>query len=131
MGQKIFPEYLGLLVLNVCGMFISSSANDFFMGHVGIEPQSLCLYIMIFGKRFTLNSGTASLKYFVIGAYASGLLVYGISFIHAAMGTTSIYKIGILMYGMEDCFDTLVFGCGLLLVLIGSFIKSGLVPFHP
>ena len=91
-------------------MFILISSNDLFLSHVGIELQSLCLYVTVLGRGLSAQSGTAALKHLIVGAYASAPIVFGVSLVYGATGTTPIYKLGILLSHIPDGLDVVMVG---------------------
>ncbi|MBL0318217.1 MAG: NADH-quinone oxidoreductase subunit NuoN [Alphaproteobacteria bacterium] len=131
--DRRLPEYRAelpvLMVLSVAGMMIMVSANDMLMFYVGLELQSLCLYIMAAIRKDTINSTEAGLKYFVLGALASGLLLFGISMIYGFSGTTSFTELEAL-YSSPAALRPLGVMVGIILVLIAIFFKISAVPFH-
>ena len=121
-------EYYVLGLFGVLGMMIMVSAHNFLMVYLGLELLSLSLYAMVAYRRNSLIASEAAMKYFVLGALASGILLYGISMIYGATGTLDIAKLGeaISVRGTDDI--VLVFG--LVFVVVGLAFKLGAVPFH-
>jgi NADH-quinone oxidoreductase subunit N len=123
-------EYYLLLALAAVGMIVVISANDLMVLYVGIEIQSLALYILAAIKMYSNFSTEAGLKYFIIGAFSSGLLLLGCSFIYGAIGTTHFTSIMMILnnpYDIEN-FKSLIFG--LILILTSLLFKLGAAPFH-
>ncbi len=123
--------YYALILLATAGMTALAVASDFMTIFVAVEILSLALYILSGFNRRDARSGEAALKYFLLGAFASGFLLYGIALIYAATGTTNLAAItqGILPMSMSLPFAPLLpLGVGLLLVGLG--FKVALVPFH-
>ncbi|HEY3638875.1 MAG TPA: proton-conducting transporter membrane subunit, partial [Rhizomicrobium sp.] len=88
--EKIaFFEYPVLIVLATVGMLLMVSASNFIALYLGFELQSLALYVLAAFNRDSVRSSEAGLKYFVLGALSSGMMLYGISFIYGFAGTTS------------------------------------------
>jgi NADH-quinone oxidoreductase subunit N len=124
-------EFLTLLLFALLGMMIMISANSFLTLYLGLELLSLCLYAMVALNRESAASTEAAMKYFVLGALASGLLLYGMSMIYGATGSLTITEVAlgvsrIAGHTAEHTF--LVFG--LVFVVAGVAFKLGVVPFH-
>ena len=119
-------EYPVLVLFAVLGMVVMVSANDLMSLYVGFELQSLALYIAAALARDSLRSTEAGLKYFVLGALASGLLLYGISLTYGFTGTTSFPAIAGLLTASVPT-GALV---GLTFVVVGLAFKISAAPFH-
>lgn len=119
-------EYPVLLVLATLGMFMMVSANGLISLYVGIELQSLSLYVVAAFKRDSLRSSEAGLKYFVLGALSSGMLLYGASLIYGFTGTVTYAGLGSVL--QEGASIGVVFG--LVFFLAGIAFKMSAVPFH-
>lgn len=119
-------EYPILVLFAVLGMVVMISANDLMTLYVGFELQSLALYISAALARDSLRSTEAGLKYFVLGALASGLLVYGISLVYGFTGTTNFTALASLLTGTAGA-GTVI---GLVFVLVGLAFKISAAPFH-
>ena len=123
--------YYALVLLATAGMVALTIANDFMTIFIAIEILSLALYILAGFNRKDARSGEAALKYFLLGAFASGFLLYGMALVYGATGTTNLSAIsqGILPMSVSLPFAPLLpIGVGLLLVGFG--FKVALVPFH-
>ncbi|MCX6030771.1 MAG: NADH-quinone oxidoreductase subunit N [Chloroflexi bacterium] len=123
--------YYSLILLATAGMTAMTTASDFMMIFIALEILSLALYILVGFNRKEMRSGEAALKYFLLGAFASGFFLYGIALIYAATGTTNLndMTMRLLMMSMSLPFAPLLpVGVGLLLVGFG--FKVALVPFH-
>jgi len=124
-------EYLTLLLFALLGMMIMMSANSLLTIYLGLELLSLCLYAMVALNRDSAVSTEAAMKYFVLGALASGLLLYGMSMIYGATGSLTITEIAGRIAGSQAVGGAralLVFG--LVFVVAGLAFKLGVVPFH-
>jgi len=124
-------EFFALLLFALLGMMLMMSANSFLIVYLGLELLSLCLYAMVALNRDSAASTEAAMKYFVLGALASGMLLYGMSMIYGATGSLAIpeiaRQIGLLSKdGTQHAF--LIFG--LVFVVCGIAFKLGVVPFH-
>jgi NADH-quinone oxidoreductase subunit N len=124
-------EFVTLLLFGLLGMMVMISANSFLTLYLGLELLSLCLYAMVALNRDSTASTEAAMKYFVLGALASGLLLYGMSMIYGATGTLSITEVA-KQVGRLSAHTTdhtfLVFG--LVFLVAGLAFKLGVVPFH-
>jgi NADH-quinone oxidoreductase subunit N len=124
-------EFITLLLFSLLGMMILVSAASFLTVYLGLELMSLCLYAMVALNRDSAASTEAAMKYFVLGALSSGLLLYGMSMIYGATGTLEIPAVAqevakLSVNAMDRNF--LVFG--LVFVVAGLAFKVGVVPFH-
>ena len=121
-------EYYVLALFATLGMMVMISANHFVTIYLGLELLSLSLYAMVAMNRDSVASTEAAMKYFVLGALASGLLLYGMSMIYGATGTLEITGIGERLYGGGVNKTVLAFG--LVFLVSGLAFKLGVVPFH-
>ena len=119
-------EYPMLLVLACIGMMVMVSAGDFMSLYMGLELQSLALYVVAAIRRDSVRSTEAGLKYFVLGALSSGLLLYGISLIYGFAGTT-LFR-GVFATQLADLPLGVLFG--LVFVLAALAFKVSAAPFH-
>ena len=124
-------EFVTLLLFCLLGMMVLISAASFLTLFLGLELMSLCLYALVALNRDSALSTEAAMKYFVLGALSSGLLLYGMSMIYGATGTLNIYEVaghaGRLAATASDR-TFLVFG--LVFLVAGLAFKIGVVPFH-
>src|SRR5713101_5271573 len=121
-------EFPVLVLLATTGMMVMVSANDLITLYLGLELQSLALYVVAAFDRDSVRSTEAGLKYFVLGALASGLLLYGASLIYGFTGTTSFAGFAQLFAAAAKPSNGLVIG--LVLVVVGLAFKVSAVPFH-
>jgi NADH-quinone oxidoreductase subunit N len=121
------PEYPVLILFSAIGMSIMVSAGDLLMLYVGLELQSLAAYVLASFMRRDVRSSEAGLKYFVLGALASGILLYGISLLYGFTGTTLFAGISLALAG-ESVSQGVLFG--MVFVLAGLAFKISAVPFH-
>jgi NADH-quinone oxidoreductase subunit N len=119
-------EYPILILLSATGMGIMVSAGDLLTLYVGLELQSLAAYVLASFMRNDLRSAEAGLKYFVLGALASGILLYGISLLYGFTGTTQFAGVHAAMAGGVS--SGVLFG--LVFVFAGLAFKISAVPFH-
>jgi NADH-quinone oxidoreductase subunit N len=123
---KIFKiEYSILILSSVLGMMIMISSNDLIVFYMGLELQSLALYVLATFNRDEIKSSEAGLKYFVLSALSSGLLLYGCSLIYGFTGSTNFNVIANQLNSNEYA---LTFG--IVFVLVGLAFKISAVPFH-
>ncbi len=123
---KIFKiEYPILILSSVLGMMIMISSNDLMVFYMGLELQSLALYVLATFNRDQLKSSEAGLKYFVLSALSSGLLLYGCSLIYGFSGSTNFNVISSQLNSNEY-----VLTFGIVFILVGLAFKISAVPFH-
>jgi NADH-quinone oxidoreductase subunit N len=121
-------EYPLLVALSTLGMMLMISANDLMALYVGLELQSLALYVVAAFQRDSVRSTEAGLKYFVLGSVASGMLLFGASLIYGFCGSTAFVQISrALLEGRGGEIGTVI---GLVFVVAGLAFKVAAVPFH-
>lgn len=120
-------EYYILLVFATLGMALMATANDLIIVFLGIELMSLCLYVLVGFFRVKDRSNESSIKYFLLGAFATGFLLYGIALVYGVSGSTNLTAIG-------QSFPTLagntMFIIGVALMIVAFSFKVAAVPFH-
>jgi NADH-quinone oxidoreductase subunit N len=121
-------EFPILMVFAVLGMMMMVSANDLLSLYVGLELQSLSLYVLAAIRRDNLRSSEAGLKYFVLGALSSGILLYGMSLIYGFAGTTSFDGLAGIFAADNDAPVGVI--VGLVFIAAGLAFKVSAVPFH-
>ena len=126
-GQEAGEFYI-LILLSALGMMLMASAGDLIVVFLGLETMSIALYVLTGFFRHRLEAGEASMKYFLIGAFASGFFLYGIALIFGATGSTNLDRIANAVASGAGRDPMLVIGFGLLLVGFGFKISA--VPFH-
>ncbi len=119
-------EYTILILLSTLGMMVMISANEMISLYLGLELQSLALYVVAAINRDNVKSSEAGLKYFVLGALSSGMLLYGMSLVYGFTGTTSFEAIAASVHGGHGTGVTF----GLVFILAGLAFKISVVPFH-
>lgn len=125
-GEPLRPEYPILILFSCVGMGMMVSAGDLITLYVGLELQSLSAYVLASSMRRDPRSAEAGLKYFVLGALASGILLYGISLVYGFTGTTIFGDIA-ARYAAGSSVGLLF---GLVFVFAGLAFKIAAVPFH-
>ena len=123
---KIFQiEYSILILFSILGMMVMISSNDLIVFYIGLELQSLALYVLASFNRDQIKSSEAGLKYFVLSALSSGLLLYGCSLIYGFSGSTNFdlisNEVNSTQYGLTF---------GIVFILVGLAFKISAVPFH-
>ncbi|CAG0987716.1 MAG: NADH-quinone oxidoreductase subunit NuoN [Burkholderiales bacterium] len=121
-------EFFVLALFGVLGMMFMISANNLLILYLGLEVMSLSMYAMIALRRDSRPAVEAAMKYFVLGALASGLLLYGMSMIYGATGTLDLNKIAWALFTRQANAMVLVFG--LVFLVSGIAFKLGAVPYH-
>ena len=118
-------EFPILIIFSTIGMMVMVSANDLLAMFIGLELQSLSLYVLAALNRNSLLSSEAGIKYFILGALSSGLLLFGISYIYGFSGNTNFNLIAVNINP-----ESLGLIIGIVFVLAGLAFKVSAVPFH-
>lgn len=121
-------EWYVLCLFSLFGMFVMISANNFLLVYLGLECLTLASYAMVALRRDHVSSVEAAMKYFVLGAMASGFLLYGLSMLYGATGTLDIGGVFRAVASGQIRHQVLIFG--LVFVVAGLAFKFGAVPFH-
>ncbi len=121
-------EFYILVLLAAVGMMLMASATDLIVIFLALETMSLALYVLAGFFRLRIEAGEASMKYFLLGAFASGFFLYGIALVFGATGSTNLDRISAAIAAGAGRDPLLVIGAGLLVVGFGFKISS--VPFH-
>ena len=121
-------EFYTLTLFALSGMSVMVSAGHFLTAYIGLELLSLSLYAMIALRRDSADAAEAALKYFVLGALASGLLLYGISMVYGATG--SLEFASVLANAYDGQANTWLLKLGLVFIVVAVAFKLGAVPFH-
>ncbi|MGE4351107.1 MAG: NADH-quinone oxidoreductase subunit N [Bdellovibrionales bacterium] len=127
--EKPKPEYGILLLFSVLGMMLMASANDLIGLYVALELQNLPLYVLVSLRRGEPQASEAGLKYFALGATASAILLFGLSFVYGFAGTTSFAGIAGALAEMNGALPVGLWVGGAL-TLVGLAFKISAVPFH-
>jgi NADH-quinone oxidoreductase subunit N len=121
-------EFFVLTLFSTLGMMVMISANHLLTLYLGLELMTLSLYAMVALQRESPTATEAAMKYFVLGALASGMLLYGMSMLYGATGTLEVTRLGEVIFDGADRGAVLVFA--LVFVVAGIGFKLGAVPFH-
>ena len=121
------PEYPILIIFSTLGMMIMISSHNFLLLYLGLEIQSLSLYVVSSFRRDNYKSTEAGLKYFILGSLSSGLMLFGISLIYGSTGSIN-FEIISSMINYEGFFPGIV--AGLVFLICGFAFKASAVPFH-
>jgi len=122
------PEYPVLVLFATVGMMLMVSASDMLSLYVGLELQSLALYVLAAFNRDSAKSSEAGLKYFVLGALSSGLLLYGISLIYGYAGSTDFMQLAFVLRDAPHHTLGIIFG--MVFICAALAFKVSAVPFH-
>ena len=126
--QLLAPEYYVLLLFGTLGMMVMAAGADLMVIFLGLELMSVAVYVLAGFDRRRARSAEAALKYFLLGAFASGFLLYGIALIYGATGTTNVGLIGAQAGLMGP--PSVMLLIGLALLVVGFGFKIAAVPFH-
>lgn len=121
-------EFIILMLFALLGMMLMISAADLLSLYMALEMSSLALYVLASFNRDHAKSSEAGLKYFVLGALASGMMLYGMSLVYGFAGSTSFAALGELFAGQDTLSKGVVLG--LVLIMVGFCFKLSAVPFH-
>jgi NADH-quinone oxidoreductase subunit N len=121
-------EFLSLALFATLGMMVMISAHHFLTLYLGLELLALSLYAMVALQRESVRATEAAMKYFVLGALASGMLLYGMSMLYGATGSLDIARVAASLGSAHSSQSLAVFG--LVFVVAGIAFKLGAVPFH-
>ncbi|MFQ5672581.1 MAG: NADH-quinone oxidoreductase subunit N [Nitrospinales bacterium] len=122
-------EYYSLVLFCTVGMILLASANNLIMVFLGIEIVSICLYVLAGIRRDNLASNEAALKYFLLGAFSTGFLLYGMSLMYGSAGSTNLQEIAAAAAATDNGLNILMV-LGVVLFIIGFGFKVASVPFH-
>jgi NADH-quinone oxidoreductase subunit N len=128
LSSHLGGEFYVLALFSLLGQMVMISANNFLIIYLGLELMSLSLYALVALRRDSAVSTEAAMKYFVLGALASGFLLYGISMLYGATGSLDLNEVAKTIASGTVNKPVLVFG--LVFVVAGLAFKLGAVPFH-
>jgi len=121
-------EYPLLILFSILGMLVMLSANNFITLYLGLELQSLALYVLAAAKKDSLKSSEAGLKYFILGALASGFFLFGVSLLFGITGTTSFTLLSFNYLNPNEVSLLLIFS--VVLIISSIAFKLSIAPFH-
>lgn len=124
-----YGEYYTLILFATMGMMVMAGGSDLITIFLGLEIMSISLYVLAGFRRNRLDSNEASLKYFLLGAFATGFLLYGIAMLYGATGTTNIKEIAAFLANNPALSNPMII-LGSSLLIIGFGFKIACVPFH-
>ena len=122
-------EYYSLMLLSTLGMIVMAASNDLITIFLGLELMSIALYVLVGFRHDQLESNEAALKYFLLGAFASGFLLYGIALLYGATGTTQLARMAEFLSDTPLASNPMLI-LGGLMVLVGFGFKIAAAPFH-
>ncbi len=122
-------EYYGLILLAVLGANLMAAASELLTAYISLELLSFSLYVLTSFAKFDLRSNEGGLKYMLLGAFSSAILLYGIGMIYGVTGSTTFTEIAAALSGDTAGFDMPLF-LGLVLIIAGLGFKVAAVPFH-
>ncbi len=122
-------EYHALILLSTVGMILMAAANDLIIFFLGLETMSIAVYVLTGMWRERVEASEAAMKYFLIGAFATGFLLYGIALIYGATGSTNLSRISFSLTQSINQ-QPLFLIAGVYLLMIGLAFKVGAFPFH-
>ena len=127
----IKPEFFFLILLALVGILVLISSNNILSMYLGLELSSICLYMLAAYSKYDIKSSEAGVKYFIIGALSSAILLYGLSIIYSFTNSTNFYEISkAISFSLENNENFLIINLGFVLILCGLFFKIAIVPFH-
>jgi NADH-quinone oxidoreductase subunit N len=120
-------DYISIILFTLCGAIAMVSFSNLTMFFIGLEILSISLYILAGTKKKDIRSNEAAMKYFLMGSFASGILLFGITLVYGASGSFNLTEIAI--YASNGKVDA-IFQVGVVLILIAMLFKISAVPFH-
>ncbi len=127
--EKPMEDVYSVLLFSLVGAITITMMGNLTMFFVGLEIMSVSLYILAGSKKTSPSSNEAAMKYFLMGAFSTGILLFGITLIYGTTGTFDLFEIGKWTIENKDSVP-LVFKAGIILILVAMAFKVGAVPFH-
>ncbi len=121
-------EFYGLLLFSILGMNVMAQSRELLTAYISLELLSFCLYVLACYARSSPRSNEGGLKYIIIGAFSSAILLYGISMVYSSLGTTRFDDISVALMTAGDVSPAL--WVGVAMILVGLGFKVSAVPFH-
>jgi len=128
--DRHIPDIHALLAFAVLGMSMLANARDMIMVFIGLETMSICLYVFAAAFKSDVTSNESGLKYFLLGAFASGFLLFGISLLYGLTGTTNFTEFGAAAAASAIAGNPSIFLTAVALLLVGFLFKLAAFPFH-
>lgn len=128
-GYELRAEYYSLVLFCTLGMTVMAGARDFITLFLGLEVFSLCFYLLSAYARGRTQALESALKYFLLGAFSSGFILYGMALVYGATRTLSLERLGEVLLQRQAA-PSLTLFAGLALLLVGLGFKIGMAPFH-
>ncbi|WP_026880205.1 NADH-quinone oxidoreductase subunit N [Hymenobacter norwichensis] len=129
-GQPNLAEYYSLLLFSLVGAIMMVAYNHLLMLFLGIEILSVAMYVLAGAQKTNLRSNEAALKYFLMGAFATGILLFGVALVYGATGTFELANIRFAVQNPTNASLTPMLYIGMLMMLIGIGFKVSAAPFH-
>jgi NADH-quinone oxidoreductase subunit N len=123
-------EYYALVLFSIVGQCLMATANDLIMIFIGIEVSSIATYILAGYLRDDKRNNEAALKYFLLGSFATGFLLYGVAWIYGTTGSTNLTGIRQLLLDPQNAPNAILLGAALALLFVGLLFKVAAVPFQ-
>ena len=123
-------EYFGLMLFSLVGALMMIGFEHMIMLFIGVEILSVAMYVLTGSNKRNLRSNEAALKYFLMGAFATGFMLFGITLIYGATGSFELSHIQGFAYNIQAANQPYILYAGLLLLLIGMLFKVSAAPFH-
>jgi len=121
-------EFYGLILFSILGMNVMAQSRELLTAYISLELLSFCLYVLAAYARNEAKSNEAGLKYIIIGAFSSAVLLYGVSMVYSTLGVTQFASISAALANPGDVSPAL--WVGMALILVGLGFKLAAVPFH-
>ncbi|UOR04194.1 NADH-quinone oxidoreductase subunit N [Hymenobacter aerilatus] len=129
-GEANLAEYYSLLLFALVGAIMMVAYNNMLMLFIGIEILSISMYVVAGADKRSARSNEAALKYFLMGAFATGILLFGVALVYGATGTFYLSELGAAVANPANAEFAPLLYIGILLVIIGISFKVGAAPFH-
>ncbi len=121
-------EYLGLMLFSVCGALMMTAFTDFFMFFLALEILTIPVYVLVGSNKEDVRSTEAAIKYFLMGSFATGIILFGIAWIYGATASFDFNEISTILSTQTETTTMLL--VGVALILAGFIFKIGAAPFH-
>ncbi len=125
-----YGELYPIILFTTVGMMLMASGTDLMTLFLGLELMSISLYVLAGFNRANVKSNEAGMKYFLLGAFSTGFLLYGMALVYGVTGTTRVAKIAEIVSGMPSAAGNTMLLIGMFLLLVGFLFKIAAAPFH-